>query len=140
MILGFWNSFYHKLNDKHKRFGMKITWMHLREIFKNNLASLLLNPTIEFLIISLKICWNPSSSTWIFRVHWINLRIWPLSKLNRDPFTSSINNTPKLYTSHFGDTCLCSDVGKISGAIYPTDPGVEVVANSIFWISICQTT
>jgi len=51
--------------------------------------------------------------------------------VNRDPFTSSINNTPKLYTSHFGDTCLCFDFGKISSAIYPNDLGVEVEANVI---------
>jgi hypothetical protein len=51
--------------------------------------------------------------------------------VNRDPFTSSINNTPKLYTSHFGDTCLCFDSGRISGAIYPNDAGVEVEASVI---------
>jgi hypothetical protein len=99
---------------------------------KNNLASLLSNPAIEFLIITLKICWNPSSSTWIFHAHWINLRILPLSKVNCDPFTSSISSIPKLYTSHFGDTCLCFDYGKIFGAIYLIDHGVEVEANVIF--------
>jgi hypothetical protein len=64
----------------------------------------------------------------------INLRILILSKVNFDPFTSSINNTPKLYTSHFGDTCLCFDSGRISGAIYPNVPGVEVEASAIFSI------
>lgn len=49
-------------------------------------------------------------------------------KMNDDPFTSSINNTPKLYTLLIGDTCF--EV-RIFGAIYPIVPSVEVEANVI---------
>jgi hypothetical protein len=130
------------LNDKHKRFGIKITLLHLREICKNNLSSLLLNLIIEFLIITLRICWNPDSSTWIFCAHWIHLWILPLSlsKVNRELFTSSIKNIQKLYTSHFVDTCFCFDCGRFFGVIYPNNPNVEVEASAICWIWICQTT
>jgi hypothetical protein len=48
--------------------------------------------------------------------------------MNYDPFTGSINNTLKLYTSLFGDTCF---EGRIFGAIYPIVPNVEVEANVI---------
>jgi hypothetical protein len=48
--------------------------------------------------------------------------------MNSDPCTSSINNFQKLYTLFFGDTCF--EV-RISGAMYPIVPGVEVEANVI---------
>jgi hypothetical protein len=44
------NIFDHEFNDFDKRLGKKVTWMHLREICKMNLASLWSNPTIELLI------------------------------------------------------------------------------------------
>jgi hypothetical protein len=47
--------------------------------------------------------------------------------MNGDPFKSRINKTPKLYTSLFVDACF----KRISGAIYPLVPGVEVEANRI---------
>ncbi len=50
------------------------------------------------------------------------------SRMNGIPLTSWINNTPKLYTSLFGDA---SFEVKISGAIYPLFLSVEVEANVI---------
>jgi hypothetical protein len=56
------------------------------------------------------------------------MSISPPCKMNDDPFTSSINNTPKLHTSLFGDTCF--EV-RIFGAMYPIVFGVKVEANVI---------
>jgi hypothetical protein len=56
------------------------------------------------------------------------------SKMNGDPFTSWINNTPKLYTLLYVDVHF----ERIYSAIYPFVHGVEVEANGI-WIWIFQT-
>ncbi len=131
--LGFSNLLDHKL----KRFGTKITLMQWKDISKNNLVSLWSNPMIELLITTLKICWNPFSSTWTFHAHWINLRMWisfPFV-MNGDPFTSWINmQYSKLYTSLYVDVRF----ERIFDAIYPLVLGVEVEANKI-WIWIFKT-
>lgn len=76
MILVFWNLFDNKFNDKHKRFGTKIIWMHLREICKSNLFWLWSNPTIELSITTLKISWNPFFCTWTVFAHLIKPWMW----------------------------------------------------------------
>jgi len=53
--------------------------------------------------------------------------------MNGNPFTSWINNTPKLYTSIYVDVCFEKKIG----AIYPFVPGVKVEVNEI-WIWIFQ--